>query len=224
MDSIPQKQCMKCGGEYPATTEYFYRDKGRKDGLKSLCKGCAKIAKKRWYDANRDYAIEYSSQWVKDNYEHVLEQHRDWRKRNPDKCNEYNEDWKRNHRPVYLASRKRRYNAQAEIRRAETADWRKRNPDKVIVQFKVRQARKRSAEGNHSPSDIQLLLQDQDNRCAYCGISISLEIKGDVHIDHIQPLSRGGSNWPENLAATCSYCNLSKKDKTIAEWQVVRGW
>lgn len=35
--------CTKCGIEYPATAEYFYRDKSRKDGLKSHCKRCCAV-------------------------------------------------------------------------------------------------------------------------------------------------------------------------------------
>ena len=41
------KTCTKCGKEYPATPEYFYRNKSRKDKLRSDCKGCsAAMAKK----------------------------------------------------------------------------------------------------------------------------------------------------------------------------------
>lgn len=32
--------CSKCGVEKPRTAEYFDRDKGRPDGLRSYCKGC----------------------------------------------------------------------------------------------------------------------------------------------------------------------------------------
>jgi 5-methylcytosine-specific restriction endonuclease McrA len=41
------------------------------------------------------------------------------------------------------------------------------------------------------------------------------------HVDHKQPVSRGGSNWPENLAVTCPTCNLRKSDKTEAEFRFV---
>ncbi len=37
---IETKACTKCGIEYPATLEYFYKKSAKKDGLQSQCKGC----------------------------------------------------------------------------------------------------------------------------------------------------------------------------------------
>lgn len=44
---IPQKQCPRCKQYFPATTEYFWKDKYTKDGLFSRCKSCGhkKIAR-----------------------------------------------------------------------------------------------------------------------------------------------------------------------------------
>ncbi len=218
MNTLPLKSCRVCCNQFPATSEYFHRDKNKKDGLVTICKSCQKINRRNWYVDNKDHAIEYSKQWTADNYEHVLEQHREWGKLNPDKKKQYNDKWRLKHRDVYLASRRRRYTIHAEERRAESADWRMRNPEKVRIQFKVRQSRLRSAVGTHTPDDIRRIYAEQNGKCAYCGIDISLQIKGSVHVDHIHPISRGGSNWPENLACACAKCNLSKKDKTLNEW------
>lgn len=76
-------------------------------------------------------------------------------------------------------------------------------------------ARKAKADGDFSKEDIEKIYASQDGRCAYCGT----ELNGKFHIDHIHPLSRGGSNWPNNLACACAKCNTSKRDKTVAEWR-----
>ena len=48
--------------------------------------------------------------------------------------------------------------------------------------------------------------------CWYCGY----EITERDSVDHIHPKSRGGSDRKENLALTCSRCNLAKyKDDII---------
>lgn len=50
------------------------------------------------------------------------------------------------------------------------------------------------------------------NRCVYCGRA------DDLTLDHVVPLSRGGSNEPDNLATACRSCNSSKNAKTPEEW------
>lgn len=53
------------------------------------------------------------------------------------------------------------------------------------------------------------LLADANGRCTICGVKLTTD---DMHVDHILPLSEGGSNHPLNLQATCEPCNLGKSD------------
>lgn len=43
-------------------------------------------------------------------------------------------------------------------------------------------------------------------------------------IDHLIPLSRGGTNYEGNLAPACKSCNSSKGSLLIVEWRWRRGW
>jgi len=52
------------------------------------------------------------------------------------------------------------------------------------------------------------------HQCAYCGCA-----DGPFHIDHVTPLSRGGSNAIDNLKVACWGCNLSKGCKTLSDWE-----
>lgn len=36
----PTKRCPKCREDFPATTEFFWGDRGAADGLYYCCKGC----------------------------------------------------------------------------------------------------------------------------------------------------------------------------------------
>lgn len=50
--------------------------------------------------------------------------------------------------------------------------------------------------------------------CQYCGAyAVNLQC------DHVIPISRGGSNDPENLVTACQRCNQSKHNKTPDEWR-----
>lgn len=52
-----------------------------------------------------------------------------------------------------------------------------------------------------------LLFYRDGGRCGYCGREMRFN---EMTIDHIYPLSRGGTNTPENLAACCASCNNRK--------------
>jgi hypothetical protein len=57
---------------------------------------------------------------------------------------------------------------------------------------------------------------ERDGRaCRYCGRQLEWST---YHCDHVEPVSKGGSDSLANLAASCIPCNLSKKDRTLAQW------
>ncbi len=83
-----------------------------------------------------------------------------------------------------------------------------------------RLARKANAEGSHIARDVLDLLESQGGLCAYCECTLD----ENYHVDHMTPLSRGGSDFPENLAITCPNCNLRKGGKTVEEYiEALRG-
>lgn len=50
--------------------------------------------------------------------------------------------------------------------------------------------------------------------CRYCGERVSAE---NATLDHLIPVSKGGSDAPENLATCCLICNAIKSGKTYEE-------
>jgi hypothetical protein len=50
--------------------------------------------------------------------------------------------------------------------------------------------------------------------CAQCGCDLTsvIAIKNKINIDHIVPISRGGTNDPTNLQILCSTCNNTKSN------------
>lgn len=61
------------------------------------------------------------------------------------------------------------------------------------------------------------LLESQYGLCAYFEHCGSFLTETDVHIDHIIPLIRGGTNEDDNLQALCPTCNLRKGGKLESE-------
>jgi hypothetical protein len=52
--------------------------------------------------------------------------------------------------------------------------------------------------------------------CDYCGDTLP------THVDHVEPVSKGGSAERDNLVPACRRCNLSKHDDTVEEWELRR--
>lgn len=52
-------------------------------------------------------------------------------------------------------------------------------------------------------------------RCAYCMMAFPPE---ELTVDHIVPVSQGGTRWRSNLAPACWPCNWSKSDRTPEQW------
>lgn len=58
------------------------------------------------------------------------------------------------------------------------------------------------------------ILERDEYRCTYCG-----DTEAPLCADHVVPLSRGGSNEPNNLVCACMPCNSSKSDRLLSEWR-----
>lgn len=97
-------------------------------------------------------------------------------------------------------------------RRLEYArEWRALHPERHSQIMRAAKARRRSREasGTYSCDDIAELLSLQKGRCAWCG----KPSRGKYHVDHIEPVSKGGLNVRSNLQILCPTCNRRKAAK-----------
>lgn len=61
------------------------------------------------------------------------------------------------------------------------------------------------------------VLRRDNHACRYCG-AVAPDVK--LHVDHVIPVALGGTDTPDNLAASCAACN-SGKTSTPADAEVV---
>jgi 5-methylcytosine-specific restriction endonuclease McrA len=59
-----------------------------------------------------------------------------------------------------------------------------------------------------------LVFQRDGFRCVYCGATPK---QSQLHVDHIVPVAKGGTDHPSNLATACVECNLGKSDLSMTE-------
>lgn len=77
-----------------------------------------------------------------------------------------------------------------------------------------RRAAMRENGGSFTQMDVAEMYSGQDGKCVYCSCSL----ESGFHIDHIQPVIKGGSSDKSNLQLLCAKCNLSKGPKTHEEF------
>lgn len=110
------KVCTKCGETKPATTEYFHRNRSRRDGLESRCKTCC---------------IEKSAAYRETNQESIREQSRNYYRKNRGKEKERNKLYQKNNRDA-LNQRMREYRKRnPEASRSTAKRSRAKNSEKV---------------------------------------------------------------------------------------------
>ena len=51
--------------------------------------------------------------------------------------------------------------------------------------------------------------------CYYCGVQVK---PGELTMDHVVPLARGGRSTKDNLVACCKECNTKKRTMLPLEW------
>lgn len=160
-DKSSEKQCLKCGAIYPATSQFFHRDKSRKDGLFPWCKQCRYTFNKVPPEKNR------------------LTQHR------------YDTAHK---------EEKKQYRQSPKAKMLRSAFDHKRRMQEQSVNAVTAQ-------------DIEVQLGRQKNKCYWCHKKLD-----KYHVDHVVPLSRDGSNSPENIVIACPTCNMRRRNKLPHEW------
>lgn len=116
-------------------------------------------------------------------------------------------DWRQQNSDRVLELRQANYEANKETIKQRVREWNEANPDGSRTRGRNYRARKCAAEGSHTAAEIRALYKKQGGLCVYC----SKPMDGKHEADHIQPLSRGGSNWIANIQLTCRSCNNQKR-------------
>jgi 5-methylcytosine-specific restriction endonuclease McrA len=131
----------------------------------------------------------------------------------PELLKERARSWKSKNREIVRQYDRRKSSGAAVT--AKLKNWRRKNPEKAKAHDRNCNARRKGAVGKHSAGDIAQIIRHQRGRCAYCLTKITL---ANREIDHIQPLSKGGTNHRHNIQVLCRPCNQRKRDHHPAEF------
>lgn len=111
-----------------------------------------------------------------------------------------------------------------ELSKGSGKKWREANPEKVAAKNRRQRAKKRGA-----PSEgytLEQILALYGTNCHLCGNPIDLEAPRKppaigwelgLHIDHVTPMSLGGTDMLDNVKPSHARCNLAKRASIAAQ-------
>ena len=207
-------------------------DTNRYKGETAYCKSCARIKStlfnKYRFDALKwkehltrkcavceDQIVEYpvngrikvcsdkcrdlrNKQWFKDNKDRIKETYKEWRKSNILRLSLYYREWRRENRDkVNARNRKSRERN------------REKNKDKILKRKEIR-------SDIRTDKNLEAMFNKQNGLCGLTQLPMDPK-KDDIHIDHIIPLERDGTNHHMNLQLTHGVANCIKKDRLECE-------
>ena len=193
------KTCSRC--QAMKALEDFPKNASSPDGHYSRCKVCTKEAKAAYRQRDDVKAREAERLRLSylNNREAKLIERRARYASNKDATLGQNRQWRQ---------------ANLERHRALCRKWAKDHPEEMRAIVARRRALVLGADGSHTKADVERLFAEQDGYCLGCAGDLA---ELGYHVDHIHPLSKGGSNGPENLQLLCPTCNRQKSDKT--DWK-----
>jgi 5-methylcytosine-specific restriction endonuclease McrA len=188
---------MKCQGEFKAVASWA-----------RFCPPCriANDKQKRKEAYQRWFAKPESK---KKNREKV----REWREADPERTKKSHLD--SYYRRWFALWAHRNSPEEKKRRRAYGHAYRRAHLAQDCAKAKRRYAMKRGAVGRHTVEEFLKVCADQAYKCKYCMCPLLLQT---VTEDHVVPVSRGGTDYIDNIVASCHLCNSRKKAKPAEEY------
>lgn len=185
------KSCLWC--EAPKTLNEFAKRSTSKDGRRSECKSCM-YARRAEIESDPVRASIKRDQRRKAGRKYAKKM-REQRKNDP----EYK---------AYLAKHSRlQYVRHPEKFKARIYSRRAKDPSVGKIAMSVRRARERGSEGSFTRQEWKTLCARFANRCLCCGDHSS---DSKLTVDHVVPVSKGGSSYISNIQPLCLRCNTKK--------------
>jgi 5-methylcytosine-specific restriction endonuclease McrA len=195
--AVDTKHCIHCATTKAAID--FGKEPRNRDGLSGRCLDCARAYGEAYYIENADKIKESTKEYQEKNKDTIRVNKRLFYQKNRLKMNAYKVEWTKRQDPNKLKE-------QRKIVRARMY-W--NNPEHHRNYVNRRNARKRANGGSFTAEEWETLCARYDYRCLACGKQKRLTI------DHVLPITLGGSSYIENIQPLCHPCNSGKHNRHI---------
>jgi 5-methylcytosine-specific restriction endonuclease McrA len=218
------QNCSVCHGDFALTFEFWYRERTAKSGFTGTCKGCIKKRQREYYQANlekvqerhRIYSRSRSPESRHAEYERTREHKREYAQENAERIAQRKREYRIANIERFSEKDRDHHAANRDKRNAKIRAWAAANRERVLANAAKHRALRDAAPGVFTSHDVGAQYAAQRGQCFYCACDLA---KVRFHIDHVIPLSRGGTNYPDNIVIACPRCNLEKGTKLPHEFK-----
>jgi 5-methylcytosine-specific restriction endonuclease McrA len=228
------KICTKCKCEKQLSE--FTNLKNSKDGKHSYCKICnrlvnkqsrlnnkekIKIKKQKEYQENKEKILQQRKEYYSNNRENILKRVSNYTELNRQEINTKRREFRKENlehmksqdrkkyvkfREQILEDRKRYFKDNRDEIKQRQKNWYKTENGKMLIKNRNMKRRHKYNEGDVTTQQLKELFKNTKS-CYWCNNKL---VKGYIHVDHYEPLSKGGKHTISNLVLACRDCNLSK--------------
>ncbi len=158
-------------------------------------KEAKRLSAQRWRENNRERHRAYTRAYKKAHATEQYARNREWAKANPDLVRGYH---------------KKSRDLNPEKYRSIAERWRAKNPDARRSFCAARRAREAGVGGTFTRRQWAAMKRRYGHRCLCCK-----EVCDRLSMDHVIPVSLGGSHCEANIQPLCIKCNSSKGARII---------
>lgn len=194
-NGILGKVCTKC--DIWKSLNDYHKDGRQSSRIRSHCKECESIFRKKRYDKNSDLAREVAKRWREENKERYVEYYKNYSKQNRDILIEKNRLWREKN---------------IEKQKAYSRVYVRENIDAFRIRNIRRRARKAGLPDDLTDFQQQEILKTFNKSCALTGDK-------NFNWDHVIPIATGhGGTTFGNMIPLKKELNFSKHTSNIFEW------
>lgn len=182
---------------------------------RGCCHTCHLEKKKKHYRENRESILASQKAYVAGRREETVAYQRWYRETHREELRLYNQQYLANHGPEQNAKRSAKYASDPEFRHRvidRVIKWQRNNPDRVNRKKHRRRTRIQAAGGDYTTEQWEALKEKYGRICLRCGVHESIK---RLTVDHVVPVSLGGSNSIDNLQPLCQSCNSTKHTEIV---------